>query len=134
MSMPDFPGISYDWYDEYEGVSPIETGNSYTVTKGDASDIGMWFVEAVWYGYVFDRYMVYLRDGLTATAAQISHFTGDTLILSGETTELTAHASNEVINPVFMWYDAETGGAFLGQGSSYTTSPIILEATYYVSV
>jgi hypothetical protein len=134
MSMPDFPGIDYTWYDSETGNSSVTNGNSYQVTKDSPDDIGEWWLEAVWYGYTFPRYSVSLIGGLTATGAQISHFTGDTLILSGETTTLTAHASSEVVNPVFTWYDAATNGTFLETESSYTTPPIITEATYYVSV
>jgi hypothetical protein len=137
MSMPNLLGMDYVWYNDQDTdpthiVSQI---NEYTLTKGAAEDVGVWWVSATWYGYAFPLFPVYLEDGLTATAAQIAYFTGDTLIVTGTNTTLTVHAAAEVVNPIFGWYGQETGGvAFHGVGNAYTTSLLTADTTFWVSV
>ncbi|MDL2315359.1 hypothetical protein LJC16_03765, partial [Bacteroidales bacterium OttesenSCG-928-C19] len=54
-------------------------------------------------------------------------------ICSGETTTLVATSSG-VIAPVFRWYTTATGGMPFHTGSSYTTSALTGDSTFYVSV
>jgi hypothetical protein len=67
-----------------------------------------------------------------ATAATIE--ANGTTICTGETTKLTASAS-EITSPTFNWYSSQTAEAtLLHTGAEYTTQTLTTTTTYYVSV
>ncbi|MDR2383127.1 MAG: hypothetical protein LBD76_04485 [Prevotellaceae bacterium] len=135
MELPDIPAMTYIWRDAQTGGSVVTKGRTYTVTKNDVqTDIGTWWIEVTWNGTVYLNFPVQLLDGVSSIAAYISKFTGDTVILSGSSTTLTAHAIPMVVNPVFEWYSEATGGTLFNTNANYTTSSLTADTTFYVTV
>jgi hypothetical protein len=133
MTLPDIPNITYVWYDGSMGGTAVSTTNTYTVVKDGSGDT-VWPVDVLWNGLKFYELSVSLIEGFTSSATLVSHFTGDTLIQSGVSTTVTAHALADVVNPVYYWYAEATGGTVFHTGESYTTSLLTTDTTFYVAV
>jgi hypothetical protein len=133
MSLPNIPDMTYVWHDPYGNI--VEpSSNTHTVTKNSLDDFGEWKIAAVWDGYAFPLFSVYLVNSPTATAAHITGVSGDTLIVENSNTTLRLIASTEVINPVFEWYTDAVGGSKFNTGDVYTTSVLSVDTTFYVAV
>ena len=59
----------------------------------------------------------------------------DATVCGNQTSQLTAFDFNGVANPIYMWYDAPTGGTLLQNSTSnfYTPAPISATTTWYVA-
>ena len=59
----------------------------------------------------------------------------DATVCGTQTSQLTAFDFNGVANPIYMWYDAPTGGTLLQNSTSnfYTPAPISATTTWYVA-
>ena len=58
--------------------------------------------------------------------------TSTPVICTGNTALLSA--TGAIGSETYRWYSTATGGSIIGTGSSYTTSPLTSDATYYVSL
>ncbi|MDR0725497.1 MAG: hypothetical protein LBF59_05760 [Prevotellaceae bacterium] len=134
MELPDIPAMTYVWRDAQTGGAVVTTNRTYTVVKDSPLDIGAWWVEVTWNGMSYLNFPVSLLPGSASVAAYISKFTGDTVILSGNSTTLTAHAVPMVVNPYYEWYDEASGGMLFNTGDTYTTSLLTDDTTFYVTV
>jgi hypothetical protein len=68
-----------------------------------------------------------------ATAANII-VTGTTEICHGANTTLTASSTGGIPDPVYRWYASQTATTPFNIGTSYTTSNLTADSTFYVSV
>ncbi|HLP14205.1 MAG TPA: FG-GAP-like repeat-containing protein [Flavobacteriales bacterium] len=74
-----------------------------------------------------DGSFYYFEQCIAPTAPTNSTPAGDLTICAGETTTLTATGTGTL-----GWYDAATGGTYLGGGSSFITPALTGAATYFV--
>ncbi|MCX2453228.1 putative Ig domain-containing protein [Pedobacter sp. PLR] len=122
-------GITYNWYSNPTGGTPLGTGVNFTT--GPISTTSTFYAEAA-----------------TATCTSISRtavvVTPSTLpnapaSVSGATNPLcsTNTAVLTVNNPdpalTYRWYSVETNGTHLAEGNSFTTPGLTATTTYYVA-
>jgi gliding motility-associated-like protein len=67
----------------------------------------------------------------TATVTNFIITAANTTICSGQSTTLTVNITPAQVGTTVIWYDALVGGNVIGNGATYTVSPIIT-TTYYV--
>jgi predicted outer membrane repeat protein len=120
---------TFKWYDSQTGGTLLYTGNNYTVFPASTTN---YYVSKTILGTESERTEVRvilmsrsIADGITIT--------GNTEICYGMNTVLNASAAN-VTNPIYRWYNSQTEVTPFYTSSSYTTSNLTSDTTFYVSV
>jgi gliding motility-associated-like protein len=108
------PGYIYAWSTgETTASINVNKGGTYSVSVSDNTPGCQPVVKSIT-----------VTEGTTPSAPTVSDVYG---CLNSPVT-ISASGSGGT----YQWYDAQTGGNFLGSGSSYTTPPIKGETTFYV--
>ncbi|WP_144264040.1 Ig-like domain-containing protein [Filimonas lacunae] len=119
------PGLSYSWYTASSGGNLVTTGSSYTTPVLNASVT--YYVEVTngtCTGNARTTVNVTVSQSPSAPAV-----TG-TSICSGSQATLTIASPQTGI--IYRWYDAAAGGNLLMEGTTYVTSAISANTTFYV--
>lgn len=111
------------WYTTPTGGTPIATGNSFTTPS--LTQTTTYYIDASEIGCTTGT-----RTSVNATINQIPVITviEPNSICGENSTILTASTTAGTIN----WYSAETGGASLGSGNTFTTPILSEDTTFYV--
>ena len=122
-------GVTYNWYDAATGGTLLVTGNGYTTPALTSN--ATYYVEAV-------NGSGCVSSARTAVTVTVNTIPAMPVIAAGSNLTVCANtaATVSVANPdaslTYNWYDAATGGSLVATGSSFTTSPLTANATYYV--
>lgn len=108
------PGYSYAW-------NTGETTSSITVNKAGTYTVSVKDNAA---GCPPVSKSIVITDGATPPAPIVA----DVFSCPNAPATITASGSSGT----YQWYDAPTGGNFLGSGATYTTAPITKQTTFYV--
>ena len=127
-------GAVVDWYGSTTGYAPLATASNSHTRRVSSS--GTFYAQARIGGCVSSRVAV----GVTVINEDVINeddsFLPDVYGTSGSATgcnsNVTLSAYSSTSGAEFDWYDAETGGAKLYTGASYTTPAINTATTYYV--
>ena len=113
----------YKWYNTPTGSTVISNTDTY-ITPSLNSD-------AVY--YVSVEGTDYCEGTRLAVNVIIAH---DIEICSGETVTMAAalQTAGLIANPEYKWYDVPTGGTAIGTNATFTSTPLMSDTTFYVSV
>ena len=116
---------SYQWYGSATGGTPLATGNSITINPFLADTT--LYVSVLGPGNcLFDS-----RSPVSVTQNNVtSPLANAVSICAGNTA--TLQVQNPQAGITYTWYDAATGGNLLNTGTSYTTTALSANATYFV--
>src|SRR5690606_29612499 len=119
----------YRWYDVPTGGSPLGTGSTFSPGALYSNSNLVYYVEAVDNisapSCVSPRAAIMLQPTPLATPV----VSGNTTVLCGGTTTLSASASASYIN----WYTQPSGGTPVYSGASFSIPPVYSSGiTYYV--
>ncbi len=118
-----------EWYDSYSGGNLIATGNSYTFTPSHGNSNYYRIFPSCTNGTCSsnreyaDSYFYFAPPSVTVS---------ETSLCASNNTEvtLTANCTSYAGGTVTNWYDAATGGTFLGTGNTFNHTPTST-ITYY---
>lgn len=114
----------FEWYDSYTATTPIATGSSFQY--GPVMGPMTFYVRSV------DNYInpvcVSNKVAVLVETYPISKPVATAIINTQCGSSATLTASGSTGN--YWWYDAATGGSYLGKGS-YTTENLFSDTTYY---
>jgi gliding motility-associated-like protein len=116
------PGGVYQWYNKATGGVPIAVGPNFSTPS--LSSTTTYYVETT---------LSNITSGRTAVTVTVNSYptapisAGDTICFNSRAT-LTATGTTGN----YEWYSAPVGGTLLYVGSSYTTSPLTVNTSYYV--
>ena len=127
----------YRWYASATATTPFFTGATYN-TSILTADTTFWvsveglteFCEGA--ANTTGRKAVFVKVLPLATESMVT-ISGNASICEGKTTTLTASAS-AVTTPIFRWYASATATTPFHTGATYTTSALVLDTTFWVSV
>ncbi len=112
------PGGTYQWYDAPTGGNFLATGASYTTQPITTQTT--FYVETTISGCASARTPVTVYP---VTAPDVA---GGSACIGSSVTLRAGNADS------FQWYDAPSGGHFVGTGSSFTTPALFTTTNYYV--
>lgn len=114
-------GATIYWYATPSGGTPLATGNSFTTPVLNST--------TTYYASAYSSTCTAPRSAVTATVQAVPALTvtNPIEICGAGTATLQATSTGNTIN----WYNAPTGGNFMGTGSSLTTPPLSSDTTYY---
>ncbi|MBB6501399.1 putative Ig domain-containing protein [Pedobacter cryoconitis] len=123
--------VTYNWYANATGGTPIFTGASFQTPAVTANTT--YYVEGASGTVTSTRVAVNVTLKTAATSADVSVTGVPSVVCGGSGVSLTA-SSTTVTNPVFTWYNdaALTSVAFTGP--VFVTQPLTVNTTYYVTV
>ncbi len=116
------PGGSYTWYDAPAGGNLLSSGNIF-ITPGLTVNT-TYYVQTTVGGATSPRTAVVV----TVNAIPAAPVAAGTAVCSGNTATLTASGSTGS----YQWYDSPSGGNLLSTNSTYTTTFLIANTSYYV--
>ncbi len=120
---PTAPGGTYTWYDAPAGGNLLFTGLPFVTPALVANTT--YYVQTTLNGGTSPRTAV----TVTINAIPAAPVVPGTTICAGNTATLTASGSTGT----YQWYDAAIGGNLLATGSTYTTTFLNVNTSYYVS-
>jgi len=123
-------GVTYNWYTVLSGGTPVFTGNSF-ITPALASGV-TYYVEAVNTASkcTAPSARTQITVNVNPVPAPPAVTAGTVTVCSGQ--PATASVSSPQSGLTYQWYSAQTGGALLFTGPSYTLSSPAANATVYV--
>lgn len=115
----------FQWYDSYNATTPIAIGDTFRY--GPVMNNKTFYVRSV------DNYAnpvcVSEKIAVLVETFPIPRPMASSIINTQCGSSATIAASGSTGN--YWWYDAPTGGNYLGKGSSYTTSNLFADTTFY---
>src|SRR5690606_22112820 len=115
----------FQWYDSYNATTPIAIGDTFRY--GPVMNNKTFYVRSV------DNYAnpvcVSEKIAVLVETFPIPRPIASSIINTQCGSSATIAASGSTGN--YWWYDAPTGGNYLGKGSSYTTSNLFADTTFY---
>lgn len=123
------PGVTFNWYDNATGGTPIFTGATFTTPQLTASR--SYYVEAA-AGTCFSptRAKADVTVNPTPVAPVVTINPAGGQITSGQTATFTA--TSTTAGATFRWYTSLTGGTAIHTGNTFTTPALTSSTTYYV--
>ncbi len=123
------PGVTFRWYTNATGGTPVFTGAQFTTPALIASR--SYYVEALAGSCVSTtRAQADVVVNPTPAAPTVTVNPAGATINSGQTATITA--SSTTAGATFNWYTSATGGTAIFTGAAFTTPALTSTTTYYV--
>lgn len=120
------PGLTYQWYDAATGGTLLSSNAVYNVPV--VSQTTTFYVQSNQGQCSSTRTAVTVNVDPTPTMPSV--ISGNQTTCVGGT--LTFAVSNPDASLTYRWYDAQTNGNLLANGTSYATTPLAANTTFYV--